>query len=78
MATYKFEQFKVTIDNPTVTVNMNTIRDKAIDKLLSVDIILTTNTASFGVIAEDMPYNPTWEDDMVAGMVNDWLVQFEV
>jgi len=78
MATYKFEQFKVEIVNPTVTVDMNTIRDKAIDKLLSVDIILTTNTASFGVTAEDMPYNPTWEDDMVAGMVNQWLVQFEV
>jgi len=25
-----------------------------------------------------MPYDPTWEDDMVADMVNEWLVQFEV
>ena len=75
---YKFEQFKVTIDNPTVAVDMNTIRDKAIDKLLSVDITLATETATFGVTAADMPYDPTWEDSMVKDMVNEWLVQFEV
>jgi hypothetical protein len=75
---YKFEQFKVTIDNPTITVDLNTIRDKAIDKLLSVDITLETDTATFGVTAEDMPYVDTWEDSEVQGMVNDWLIQFEV
>lgn len=75
---YKFEQFKVEIDNPTVAVDMNTIRDKAIDKLLSVDITLATDTVTFGVTATDMPYSPTWEDSMVEGMVNEWLLQFEV
>ena len=57
---YKFKQFKVTIDNPTITVDLNTIRDKAIDKLLSVDITLETETATFGVTAKDMPYVDTW------------------
>ena len=75
---YKFEQFNVTIDNPTIEINMNSIQDKAIDKLLSVDITLATETATFGVTATDMPYNPTWNDEDVAPMVNKWLIQFEV
>jgi hypothetical protein len=75
---YKFEQFKVEIVNPTIAVNLNTIHDKAIDKLLSVDITLETDTATFGVTAQDMPYVDTWEDSEVQGMVNEWLKQFEV
>jgi len=75
---YKFEQFNVEIDNPTVAVDLNTIQDKAIDKLLSVNITLETETATFGITAEDMPYVDTWEDSEVQGMVNDWLIQFEV
>jgi hypothetical protein len=76
--TYKFEQFKVTITDPTIAINMNSIQDKAIDKLLSVDITLTTDTTTFGVTATDMPYNPTWEDSEVQGMVNNWLIQFGI
>ena len=76
--TYKFPQFKVTITNPTIAINMNTILDKAIDKLLSVDITLATDTATFGVTATDMPYSPTWDDEDVEPMVNEWLIQFEV
>lgn len=78
MATYKFPQFNVEIQNPTTSINMNTIGDKAVDKLLSVDIILTTESSSFGVRAEDMSYVNTWEDSDVVIMVNDWLIQFEV
>jgi hypothetical protein len=74
----KFEQFNIEIIDPKVTVDLNTIQDKAIDKLLSVDITLETETATFGVTAEDMPYVDTWEDSEVEGMVNDWLIQFEV
>jgi len=75
---YKFEQFKVEIDNPTITIDLDTIGDKAIAKQLSVDILLTTDTAKFGVRAEDMPYSPTWNDEDVEPMVNEWLIQFEV
>lgn len=76
--TYKFPQFNVEISNPTIFVNLNTIQDKAIDQLLSVDVVLTTDTAEFGVTATDMPYSITWEDSEVEGMVNNWLIQFEV
>ena len=76
--TYKFPQFKVTITDPTIAINLNTILDKAIDKLLSVDIRLITDTATFGVTATDMPYSTTWDDEDVEPMVNQWLIQFEV
>jgi hypothetical protein len=76
--TYKFPQFNVGIENPTITIDLNTISDKAIDQLLSVDLLLTTDSASFGVRAEDMPYIGTWEDSEVQGMVDIWLTQFEI
>lgn len=76
--TYKFPQFQVEITDPTIEINLNTISDKAIDKLLSVDILLTTDTAQFGVRAEDMPYTDTWDDSDVPAMVNIWLVKYAV
>ena len=76
--TYKFNQFNVLIVNPTISINLNTIQDKAIDKLLSVFVVLKTDTAEFGVIAENMPYAVTWDDDDIPAMVNNWLIQFEV
>jgi len=78
MATYKFEQFKIEIVNPTITIDLNTIQDKAIDKLLNVDILLTTDSATFGVNANDMPYEYSWDDDDIPTMVNKWIEQFEV
>ena len=76
--TYKFPQFQVEIIDPLVVVNLNTIQDKAIDKLLSVDITMSTTTATFGVTAIDMPYTDTWDDADVEVMVQTWLIQFEV
>jgi hypothetical protein len=76
--TYKFPQFKVEISNPTISVDLDTIQDKAISKLLSVSIVLNTDTASFGVTAEDMPYVDTWEDSDVESMVLNWLKQFTI
>lgn len=76
--TYKFEQFNVEISNPKISVNLNTIQDKAIDQLLSIDVVLTTDSATFGVTANDMPYSDTWNDSEVEGMVVKWLKQFEV
>ena len=76
--TYKFEQFNVQIVNPTIAINLNTISDKALDKLLGVDVLLTTDKAEFGVRAEDMPYVDSWDDADVPDMVNNWLAQFAV
>jgi hypothetical protein len=76
--TYKFPQFKVEISNPIISVDLDTIQDKAISKLLSVSLTLATHSATFGVTALDMPYLDTWEDDDVEGMVMIWLTQFEI
>jgi hypothetical protein len=76
--TYKFPQFNIEIKDPSILVSLNTIQDRALDKLLSVLVILTTDTAEFGVIAENMPYLDSWEDTDISSMVNTWLVQFEV
>ena len=78
MPTYKFPQFQVEITDPTISINLNTIQDKAIDKLLSVDVLLTTDSAQFGLRAEDMPYTDTWDDADVPNLVNQWLTQFIV
>ena len=75
---YKFPQFKVEINNPTIEVDLNTIGDRAIDKLLSVDVLLETESAKFGVRADGMPYETTWNDSDVQSMVESWLEQFEV
>ena len=76
--TYKFPQFQVEITDPAISINLNTISDKAIDKLLGVDVLLTTASAEFGVRAENMPYVDTWDDADVPDMVNIWLAQFIV
>jgi hypothetical protein len=76
--TYKFPQFQVEITDPTISINLNTISDKALDKLLGVDVLLTTASAQFGVRAEDMPYTDTWDDADIPDMVNNWLAQFIV
>lgn len=75
---YKFEQFKVEIEPTSIEVDLNTIRDKAIDKQLSVDVVLICEGGKFGVTAENMPYVETWSDEDVYGMVVEWLKQFEI
>ena len=76
--TYKFPQFQVEITDPAISINLNTISDKALDKLLGVDVLLNTNYAQFGVRAENMPYTDTWDDSDITDMVNIWLAQFAV
>ena len=41
-------------------------------------MLLTTDTAVFGVRAENMPYTDTWDDADISDMVNIWLAQYEV
>lgn len=75
---YKFENFKVEIEPTSIEVDLNTIRDKAIDKQLSVDIILICEGCKFGVTAENMVYVETWSDEDLKPMVLKWLEQFKI
>ncbi len=75
---YKLEPFIEPLENPTIEVDLKTIRDNAIDKLLSIDVILTVNGLKFGVTAENMPYVDSWEDSDLINLVKKWLKKFEV
>lgn len=78
MITYKFPQFKVEIVNPTVTVDMRTLRDNAVDNLLSADILLETDSAKFGVTLENMPYIDNWYNEDVLPMCMEKLKEYEL
>jgi hypothetical protein len=69
MATYKFEQFNVEIINPTVEV-VN-VADAINEKTCSVDVVLTTDTATFGVNLQGFTYAETWTDEEIILWVND-------
>ena len=76
MAKYKFEQFKVEITNPTTEVKL--VNDNIIDKVCSVEILLTTDTAKFGVQLDGFTYADTWQDADVLNWVNEELKKYEV
>ena len=76
MATYRFEQFNVDITNPQVEV-VN-VSDSIQDKTCNVSIVLTTDTAKFGVDLSGFTYVDSWEDVDIISWVNSELVQFEI
>ena len=74
--TYKFEQFNVEITNPTIEV-VNVI-DNINTKVCNVDILLTTDTAEFGVTLNGFTYSETWDDQDVRDWVAIELQKYEV
>ena len=74
--TYKFEQFNVEIINPVVEV-INVI-DNINTKVCNVDILLTTDTAQFGVTLNGFTYNETWDDADVINWVGIELQNYVV
>jgi hypothetical protein len=73
---YKFEQFNVEIDNPTVSVLA--VADNLKEKQCSVSILLTTDTAKFGLTLDGFTYSDTWEDEDVYAWVENELTKYEV
>jgi hypothetical protein len=51
---YKFNQFNLEIDNPKVSANEDTIKLQVSRNTISVDVLLETDTAKFGVLLEDI------------------------
>jgi hypothetical protein len=76
MKTYKFPQFNSEITDPTVTVQ--SVNDNLKEKTCSVDILLTTETAKFGVNLSGFEYETTWEDADVYAWVMVELEKFAV
>jgi hypothetical protein len=73
---YKFNQFKVEIDNPTVAVLA--VADNLKEKECSVSILLTTETAKFGVTLDGFTYSDTWEDKDVYAWLDNELKKYKV
>jgi len=57
MATYKFEQFKLEIDNPTISANKDSIHLQVNKNTISVDVTMEVNGAKFGVHLTDIKVN---------------------
>ena len=74
--TSKFEQFNVEIINPTVEV-VNVI-DNINTKVCNVDILLTTDTAQFGLTLNGFTYEETWDDADVINWVGIELQNYVV
>jgi hypothetical protein len=77
---YKFNQFNLEIDNPKVSANEDTIQLQVSKNTISVDVLLETDTAKFGVLLEDIQvvnFNYENYDNLMLRIV-DRLKDFEV
>lgn len=63
MATYKFEQFNVEITDPEILVIQ--VKDNIAAKECSVDVLLATTDANFGVTLSGFTYTNDWSDEEV-------------
>jgi hypothetical protein len=68
MATYKFPQFNVEIENPTVTVIK--VTDDIIGRVCGADVTLTTPSTIFGVNFYGYTYLKDWNDQDIIDWVN--------
>jgi len=77
MATYKFTQFNVEITDPLI--NVEKVNDSIMYHTCSVDVVLTTESAVFGVTFVGFTYVDTWDDaDIVAWVENVELPKYLV
>lgn len=74
--TYKFEQFNIEIVNPTIEVL--SVSDDIKQKTCSVSILLSTDSAKFGVDLNGFTYLDTWEDSEVYKWVEVELKKYEL
>ena len=77
---YKFNQFNVEVDNPIVSANEDTIQLQVSKNTISVDVLLETDTAKFGLLLEDIQvvnFNYENYDNLMLRVV-DRLEDFEV
>jgi hypothetical protein len=80
MAKYKFEQFKIEIDNPTISANKDSIHLQVNKNTISVDVTMEVNGAKFGVHLTDIQVtNLNYEGyDNLMDKVLNRLKDFEV
>ena len=77
--TYRFEQFKTEITDPTVVVDMTNIADNTVSSTLTVGVTLTTQNAKmYGISLDKIPYIKTWENSQIQGLVMERLKDFAI
>ena len=74
--TYKFENWNIEIVDPLKQV-VNVI-DNIENKTCNVNLLLTTDTAQFGVTLNGFTYSETWDDQNVRDWVAIELQKYEV
>ena len=74
--TYKFENWNIEIVDPLKQV-VNVI-DNIENKTCNVDLLLTTDTAQFGVTLSGFTYEETWDDQEIRNWVAIELQKYEV
>lgn len=67
--TYIFEQFKTEITDPTI--NVVSVNDNLATKECSIEIVLSTENAKFGVTLNGFTYVETWEDKDI----QEWVIE---
>lgn len=77
MKKYNFPQFNVEIVNPTIDILV--VNDALTSKTCDVDILLTTDSAKFGVNLLGFNYVDSWEDaDIQKWVTNVELPKYEI
>lgn len=79
MPTYRFTQFQIDIDNPTVEIDLTRIVINDILKTVDVNIKLTTQDARVrAVTLSNMPFTGDWHNIDLPTLVDDKLSEFEI
>ena len=73
---YKFPQFNAEITDPIIT--LQSVNDNIQENTCSVDILLITDSAQFGVNLSGFTYSETWEDADIYAWVMNELEKFSV
>lgn len=76
MATYSFPQFNVEITDPIV--NIERVNDSILYKSCTVDVVLTTPSAVFGINFAGFTYTRNWSDTDITNWVNTELSKYLV
>lgn len=74
--TYIFEQFKTEITDPTI--NVVAVNDSITSKTCNIEIVLSTESAKFGVTLNNFSYTTTWSDEDVFEWVNEELNKYNI
>ena len=78
--TYKFEQFKIEIVDPTIEINYESVIINNINREITVDIVLIDDAGSkFGITLNNLPSNSeSWDSVDLVAVVNAELETYKV